>query len=1057
MTTVASIPVQKKRAKFRTFFIATASVVAIGLVQSSAIAAASDISFNIPSQSLADALVEFSRQSGVNVLAPFALVSGKRAPVVSGSMGANDALSRLLAGSGLRASTGDDGVVTILQADQGSRTAAGRPASRRPVGKTTRLDEAKISGNEILITGSHIIREGYEAPTPLTVVGMEQIQAGAAPNMMTFLNSLPVLSGNGLTTSTQICTACGTAGLQNLNLRSLGANRALVLLDGQRVVGASYNGVPDIGSLPQQLVSRVDVVTGGASAVYGSDAVAGVVNFILDRKFTGVKGEISGGLTNYGDDKNYKIDLTTGFGLADDRAHVLLSGEHLHNQGVQGDSGRAWNRTGFQQINNPLYTPTNGLPSQLIQFGTGLATATPGGIIVSGPLKGTAFGAGGVPFRFNYGPIYSNPYMVGGDWQTGDLRPNYDLDPKQTADNLFLRVDYDVTDNINVFVQYGWSQNHLRNAINNIWMLGGVSTSPIIQIDNAYLPTSVRAAMAANNITSFQLGTQNQDLGTFKANNVFIGNRFNTGLEGAFDAFETRWHWSVYYAYGSTKQDLQNPPGLVLSLYKQAIDAVINPATGQIVCRSTLTYPANGCNPWNVLGVGVNTSASVPSFLKPDYQYGLIQQQTFSSSIIGEPFSLPTGPVSLAIGFEHRKDEINSQVDQYSRIFDRPVGNFAPLTGTQSVTEGSLEILIPIAKDERWAKNWDLSMAARFTGYELSGYVTTYKLGTTYTPIDDVKLRVTRSRDIRAPNLQELFASPNATAGTVIIDRFLNNQQYAVDHQFSTSNPQLSPEKADTTGIGVVLSPRYLENFTMSVDYWDVNINGAILALTSQQVIDSCYTGQRLELCANIMRNAQGFISGVTYFPINLATQDMSGFDIEASYHLPISDMVAGWRGHASLHGLMTIYRRNYQNNTFNAPSDHVGENGGNNLPYWKLDMTGSYSFDPLTVSLTARAISSGRVNSEYIQCTSGCPASTTDHQTINYNRIAGRFYLDANIVYKLTLDDAVASEVFFSVKNMFNNDPPPVVSPFYTSISGTSVLYDPLGAVYRAGIRFKI
>lgn len=1027
-------------------------------------ATAAALNFDIPSQPLANALVEFSRQSDVSVSVPSELVRGKQSPEIKGPMDPREALEKLLAGSGLQISASREGVLAI---ERKVEMPASVPAKSLALRARSPAENSEISEphvDEIVVTGSRIIREGYRTPTPLIVVGIEQIRQTATPNIVNYLNDLPALSGTQMTSNNHVGTTSGSAGSQNLNLRSLGTNRVLVLLDGQRTVGVNYSGVPDIGSFPQQLIARVDVVTGGASAVYGSDAVAGVINFILDKKFTGVKGEISGGLTAYGDEKNYKASLSAGFDFDDDRGHALISGQQLFNAGINGAGGRAWDFTGFMQITNPAYSPGNGQPALLVTPQAALASSTPGGIIISGPLKGTAFGANGAPFKFNYGSLYLSPYMVGGDWQYTDLRNFYDVDARQSAQSLFTRVSYDVTDNVTAFVQYNWSQNHVRGAVNRYWILDG-AMSLKINADNAYLPASVRAAMLANNITSFQLGTSNADLGTFGSDNTWLTNRFNVGFEGALDAFDTTWHWNFYYAYGSTKQQAHSPPGLVLSLYAEATDAVVSPTTGQIVCRSALTNPTNGCRPWNVMGVNVNTpiAHSTPWFFRPDFQFGLIQQQTYAASISGEPFSLWAGPVSVAIGFEQRIDQIRSEVDQYSLAFDRPVGNFSPLKGRQSVSEGSIEALIPLTKDTAWAHAWDLNLAARFTGYELSGYVTTWKVGTTFAPVDDIKFRLTRSLDIRAPNLQELFAAPNAVGAYTVIDPFLKNAQYAIDHGFLTANPNLSPERADTTGIGIIVSPRFAKGFTASVDFWSVDINGAILPLTAQQVMDSCYDGQRPQLCANIVRNPQtGLVSSISYSPINLATQDMKGIDIDTSYSAAAATLMKGLPGNVSLHGLMTFYLRNYQNNTFNAPSNHVGENGGaptsgGNPPHWKLSVTASYALDPVTFALTARAFSSGVINSEYVQCSSACPASTPDHLTVNYNYTPGAFYLDANVIYKLDLGASAAGELFLSVKNLFNRDPGQTPASFLQSVSANSALYDQFGALYRAGIRFSL
>ena len=926
--------------------------------------------------------------------------------------------------------------------------------------------DAASTVEEVVVTGSRIVREGYEAPTPLTVVGTEQLEAKADSNLMNFLQSMPAITGSATNTSSSTALANGAAGLQTLNLRSLGGTRVLVLLDGQRTVGSTTTGTVDVASFPSQLVQRVDVVTGGASAVYGSDAVAGVVNFVLDRNFTGVKGELSGGLTNYGDDKNYKIDLSAGFGFADNRGHVLLSGEHMFNKGIHGDGGRQWNRLGWQQIVNPAYNATtnNSVPQQLFLNHVGVGVMAPGGLITSGPLKGTAFGPGGTPYKFNYGSIFSNPYMQGGDWQLGDLRPYNDIDQKQNNNVLFARLSYDVTDNFNVYAQWGWTQARIYNDIAPSWVFG--TSGYVVKVDNAYLPASVRAAMVANGVTQFAIGTTNADsFQQLDNSGVRRTNRLNTGVEGKFNAFNTEWKWNAYFAYGNTGISFGSEASLLKTAYTLATDAVVNPANGQIVCRVALTNPATDCRPWNNIGVGVNNGNLAGwNYINNNgagsKQHGPIEQTTYAASITGEPFSIWAGPVSLALSFEHRKDEINITADPPSVATGggHILGNVPALTGKQSVTEGAVETLIPLAKGESWAQAWDLNLAVRFTGYELSGNVTTWKIGTTYTPIDDIKLRFTRSRDIRAPNLSELFL-PGSTgsAQPQIIDRFRNNQQYAIGTTLTTGNPNLLPEKADTTGIGAVLQPRFLEGFTASVDYWDVNISGALYPLAVQQVIDLCYNGTNTAVCPNLIRNATtGLIQTIQLYSINLATQDVRGIDLEASYRTPLSSIVDSWRGGLTFHGNMTFYMRNYTNNTFQTPTDKVGENNATNPPNWKLTATIAYNLDPVTVTLTGRAIPAGKIDATFIECTSGCPAATTDHPTININRIPGAFYLDANVTYKFDLGNA-KSEFFIAAKNLFNKDPPPLVTSYFANAAATGSLYDPLGTVYRVGLRFKM
>lgn len=1022
--------------------------------------------YAIQEQRLGDALRQFAVVSGRDLSFTPQLVQGKTAHGISGDFSEEEALALLLAGTGLEFEKNTAGVIVIHKKAALMKTAetpaqapqVGRPVQSAAVAAPAASTPAPVE--EVVVTGSRIVREGYEAPTPLTVVSSEQLQNSASPNLMSMLNDMPALAGSAMTTNTNGATTNASAGNQNLNLRGLGANRTLVLLDGRRLVGADYNGAPNVGSIPQQLIERVDIVTGGASAVYGSDAVAGVVNFVLNKKFTGVKGELSGGLTNYGDDKNYKIDLSAGFGFGpDDRGHVLFSGEHLFNQGVPNSASRDWALTGTLQVANPNYTAANGQPQQLIVPQSSLGTATAGGLIQSGPLKGTAFGAGGAPYKFSYGSIFSSPLMSGGDWQSNDIHRYMSLDSNLQADNLFTRVGYDITDNINAFVQYDWSQVHARNIVTPPWVLSGLT----VQIDNAYLPASTRAAMVANNLTQFAIGSWNADLPLFGVDNTLVTNRLDAGFEGKLDAFDTMWHWNVAYSYGSTKQgahagiDAGYRQNVVLALYRQSIDAVVNPATGQIVCRIALTTPTTTCKPWNVMGIGVNSS-NTASFIRPDFQFGLIQMRSYTASITGEPFSSWAGPVSVAASFEHRKDSVRSVVDPTSTALGFASANHGALNGEQSVTEGALETVIPLAKGENWAQAWDLNLAARFTGYELSGFVTTYKIGTTYTPIDDIKLRATYSRDIRAPSIQDLFVAPNGTVAAITVTDPQLNQTYAISGlNLTAGNPNLKPEKANTLGLGVVFTPTFIDGFTASIDFWDADISGAIQTLSQQQVIDLCYTTGP-SLCSQFTRDASGRIASITRVPINLAVQDVRGLDLEATYRMPVSNLVDDWRGNFSLHGNMTIYLRNYKNDTFSLPADHVGENTSTFVgpPNWKFNVTATYSLDPVTVALTGRAVSSGVINTTYIECTSGCPASTPNHITINNNHIPGAFYMDANVNYNLDLGDTVQSQLFLSVKNIFNHDAPWSGGIYTLPVSG-SALYDTLGTVYRAGLRFKM
>ncbi len=929
--------------------------------------------------------------------------------------------------------------------------------------------EGESSLEEIVITGSRIIREGFEAPTPLSVIDTAALERAPAANIAEYVNTLPVFAGSRSPNNSQNGISAGDAGVNALNLRGIGTNRTLVLIDGQRSVGSVLSGNVDINAVPQQLISRVEVVTGGASAVYGSDAVGGVANFVLDRAYTGVKGEISGGLTSYGDDKNVKVGLAGGFDFGGGRGHILVSGEHVYQKGIQnGANGRPWDRTMTVNMVNPLYGTGAGqstsVPQRLILENGGFSNATSGGMITSGPFKGTAFGDGGTPFTFVYGPILANPFMVGGSAQLSliDRDQIGSLAPGQKRSALFVRADYDITDTFNVFVQLSWNGSRTFSQCCPQFQPGNVATGQagnVLRADNAFLPASIRTAMAAQGVTSFQYGSMNGDIGPFGSNNERNVNRNVIGANGSFDAFSTDWSWDAYFqnGYGRNSVNITNVGNN--ANFRRAIDAVFHPTNGRIVCRSTLTNPNDGCVPYNVFGRNVNDQTAI-EYVRFDigsYQYSKLTQNVWAASVTGEPFNIWAGPVSLALSAEHRTEKVANITDPVSQsILTTGVagwfaGNYLPINGSYNVSEGAMETIIPLAKGEAWADAWDIQAAARFTHYSTSGSVVTWKLGTTYAPIPDIKLRVTRSRDIRAPNLQELFAAGTSSQGEVF-DPFTNTTPTV--RGFATGNAALKPEKADTTGIGVVLQPSFIPGFSASVDYWQIHIKDAVAQVGTANTVRLCFEGNQ-QFCPFITR-VNGIITQVQTGPVNLAVQKTNGLDIEGAYRFAMDDVIGGVAGNVALHGNATMYFKNFTNDGITVPTDTAGENGGNNPPNWRYSVTLSYDLDPVSVSLTGRAVSSGTYNNSYIECTTGCPVSTTVNTTINNNHIPGRMWMDASFSYKFALGDNVESEAFLNVRNIGNVDPPKIYTIYYLQNTNQSV-YDALGRVFRAGLRFKM
>ncbi len=888
---------------------------------------------------------------------------------------------------------------------------------------------------EVVVTASRITRNGYTAPTPTTVVSAAQIQTAAPASIADYVNELPALVGS-ITPRVATTGASATVGANLLNLRALGANRTLVLLDGHRVAPTTLTGNIDTGMLPSALVQRVDIVTGGASAAWGSDAVAGVVNFVLDRNFTGLKGDVQGGVSQRGDAGFLKTELSYGAKFAQDRGHILVSGEYLNDNGADPVTSRSWFKS-YKVINNPAYTPTNGQPLRIVAPNVGLGVATVGGLITSpGALRGAQFDNGGRPEPFNFG-FTSGVLSVGGDGQ--DVSQAIELAVPSRVYNLYSRASYDLTANINAYVEVGYAKADTTIFARPYERDGNIT----IRNDNAYLDPAVKARMATAGVTSFSLGKIFLDWGPAEGVNDRHQVRIVTGLEGKLGG---SWAWDAYYQHGETHfttGDYTNNP--ITANFNAAIDAVIGPS-GQVACRSTLTTPTNGCVPFNVFGSGRLTAATAAYMFGQSVQYTTIKQDVAAASIHGEPFSLWAGPVSIATGAEYRKEQYAATTDALSPSTPFFLGNYKPSRGSFDVKEGFLEVVAPLLAGQPFAKHLDFNGAVRETHYSLSGSVTSWKVGATWDIDDQLRFRVTRSRDIRAPNLNELFQAGNALNQT--INDPVTHTSYSIQ-QFAGGNLNLKPEQADTTAFGGVFRPSWLSGFAASVDYFDIKINGAIYTQAAQNVIDQCNAGVTSQ-CAYLTRNAgSGLITTVSLIPQNISSEATRGVDIDVSYHKPLDAFVHDWPGQVTLRALgayvasrtVTANRVTTQYAGTNANVDQNSEA----VPSWRWMMSATYDRGPFSSTVTARYISAGVFNKAW------------GPLDINNNNIPSVTYVDLAVSYKFEVMGS-DSQAYLVVQNLFDKDPP--VAPIYGATgflsSGTNgYLYDLIGRQFRAGIRF--
>jgi len=948
-------------------------------------------------------------------------------------------------------------------------------------------DNSSAALEEVVITGSRITTGGFNAPTPTSVVTAEQLTSNAQPNIFTTVAQLPSLQGSTGTQTNTFSTSSGQQGLSSFSLRGLQPIRTLTLLDGQRVVGANVTGVPDISMFPQLLIERVDVVNGGASSSYGSDAVGGVVNFITDTRFEGVKGNVQGAITNYDDDETVVAQVAAGGAFLDNRLHVVGSVEYHDEDGVgPGQFGLrlAGGRDWFTQrtlVNRNVLN--DGSPQyQLIDYAQPY-NYNKYGLITAGPLQGTAFDAAGNPYQFQYGsngtPDRNTAgtvngclpgFCVGGDI-SGNVDAGRTLQSSLERKNGYGRVGFDFGNDDEIYL----TANIAQVKTNNQPINGMTRTNLTIQCNNAFLPASVRAMCAAPPngaapITSFQYGTSNAILPPSQVYTDRRQYRFVLGANGGFDMLGKEWNYNGYYEHGVNFTDVDVEQILLARRFTQAITATT--LNGSIVCADPVAR-ANGCVPLNIFGA-TPPSAAALDYIMPDkgpYQRTRQNQEVASLNLSGTPFDLWAGPLALAFGVEYRKEEYRVRADPYgngiaaqagvegtpysSAYPADPVlldtgnnwfaGNYKNGQGDYDVKEAYVEFDLPLF-DTEGAGRANLNAAVRTTDYSTSGTIEVWKVGGTWdTPLEGLRLRATTSKDARAPNLSELFAAPVTTTLPNFLDPFRGINVTAI--QNAIGNVNLTPELARNTSFGVVLAqPSWAPNFNVSVDYYKIKIDDVISSLSAADIVNYCFLGVLPQACGSFNLNNQNGQNFVNVQSFNFASIETDGIDIEASYSWP---QIFGLAGTFMVRGLATNIREYVTDNGLPGTirSDTAGVNTGN-TPDWKVLGIQTYSTDTYSLQIQERWISDGVLGNQYIECAPGtCPASTPTRPTINDNHVDGAFYLDLGASYKVM----ESTTAYFKVDNVLDEEPARV----NTFINPQ--LYDVLGRVYRLGVRFEL
>ena len=910
------------------------------------------------------------------------------------------------------------------------------------------------SQDRIVVTGSRIARDpNLTAPVPVQSVTAETIQRSGELNIADVVNDIPALISS-------LTAENSATGANALNLRGLGSERTLTLVNGRRHV-AGFRGTQavDVGTIPRALVDRVEVSTGGASAVYGADAVTGVVNFILKDDFEGMQLDARAGVSGEGDAQTYSLDALFGRNFHNGRGNVVLALSMEQDSGITyGD--RDWSRdNGIASVQrNPDRLTDPSAPSlAIVEDPRFWLTSQEGSIAPTFGGRSTIYvdinGNGiadcqeseGGRVGFLAGCWLTNPdgsvrvnqdgivldglWGIGGDG--GRLNFNRDsLFPETDRFVINLNSTYELSSNLSVFFEGKFVSGESTSFAEQDTFYDTL----FIQADNPFIPAQLQPVVA---VTGGLLLTQ--DPLDFSDNNPSVYTRETYRFVGGLEWEPFDGHTIEFAANHGRFKNTSNTTGLYLDRIFAAIDAVQDPATGNIVCRSDLNpnafyeidyfTAANGyadgffssnryysftpgpgqCSPLNPFGT-YSASSEAQDFVTANLEDVLEVEQTVFSAIATGEFNvfsqLLDGAVGYAAGAEYREESSDNKLDPLTLGILPDTTSFTPgaqvstvdpflnsfisidniqqfdTIGDYSVTDFFAEVQLPIFSGRRFAEELTLDAAIRFADYSTVGSTNTWMLGGTWSPTSDITFRGTTSEAVRAPNISELFDPKlpifvNATADPCAVgnindgssnreanciaalqavgvpnsDIFDGGGAYdwrnPLSGRFSGVSggfPGLEEETAETFTIGTVITPRFIDGLSITVDYWDVTIENAIAAIAAGDILDGCFDSgsyPNLDFCTQFTRRADGGLNFLETNTINFAKLEATGFDFSINYSFDVGANTFG----ASLVGSQQeALNRFFNPNDFTEVDPEVEEV---QIPEWSGNLTLTWARGP--------------------------------------------------------------------------------------------------------------
>jgi outer membrane receptor protein involved in Fe transport len=951
-------------------------------------------------------------------------------------------------------------------------------------------DASADAATPIVVTGSRIASPELAESIPVQAVTAADIERQGAPNLQDILLKSPTM-GTPSISRTNSSFANSSAGVATVDLRNLGIDRTLVLIDGRRVVaGIPGSSAVDLNTIPSSFIDRVEILTGGASAVYGSDAVAGVVNIVTKRSFTGVEANVQYGLSRYGDDAEKQANLTVGAEFDGGRGNVMAYVGYTKQDPVfKRDRSTEGGSSAVDQTSlggsitgviDDVFTP------QVLQSGftpagryftdNGVFTYTNGQLVPGG-------GAGFNRSAFRYLALPVERYLAA------------------------FKGNYEISEAANVFIEGNYASSRVKTNI-EAFPLGSdnITVDGQIPIETRYNGTIVRNPFvpdAIYNDASDNNGDGLRDIFVTKRL-ADLGNRTSDASRDTFrivagvnGKIAEGWKYETYFIHGETKESQTGTGQVNVLNFRNALNAAVDTADvngngnrTEIICADA-NARADGCIPANIFGPG--SLAPAAAYLAAPTSLNTRTTQTVvGGNITGQLFSLGFGadPIAVNVGAEYRTEYAQAVPDVLTQQGLNANNKIPPTEGSFNVKEAFGEVLIPVLQDRPFFKSLSLKAAIRASDYSTVGTNYSYNFGGEWAPSDDIRFRVTRAQTVRAPNINELFGPVSqdfpsnlndpcngitlATTGALadrcraapgVVANINANGAFTVSQadkqgitSFAGGNPRLQEEKGKSWTAGVVLTPRSIDalrNMSLSVDYFDIDIQDAIVSTPLQFILQQCYAAGVQSFCNFITRrpaaagnNNAGSLDEVNGGLTNSGGQRSSGIDVTYNYRQDLDKL--GLPGAMNLKVSYTHLLKGYLIPLVGSPKDYTKGEVGNATD--RFVATVGYREEGYDWSFTGTYFGPSYLDDQLLASLTDANGNSIDRHDPRA-KVHAEFYLDSQIRFHI----GEHYDFYMGVNNILDNKPPFLADIGSSTGQATDAgTYDALGRRYYAGVKLR-